>query len=153
MKKGILIGITLTIVLIGIGLLLLFKNIQKTFTSSKTPVKLQLHGSLMKGKAVVTCAGHSEVCVAENGKIVAKKLTGKVLEYIKYICDDPRNCPTPAPKKASAAIAAIRAYTNKPQLGLTPLGSNLATGLTYYCTFNKECWAIDNKTNKVLTVK
>ncbi|MGH7203556.1 MAG: hypothetical protein ACREHC_03890, partial [Candidatus Levyibacteriota bacterium] len=61
---------------------------------------------VMHGTGTISC-GKGKVCIAKNGKMEVKKVTGKTLAYLQHACDDPRECPTPIPAAISSAIASI----------------------------------------------
>lgn len=151
-SKKLYLGIGLSILIFAVGVASFFLHNRDKSAKyiPNNPKSLHVQGSVAKSHASVLCGGKDTVCVAEDGKVVIKKVTEKTLEYIRRTCDDPRNCPTPIPENKDAAIKAIRENTNEDDLELIPIRGEAATGITYYCAKDNRCWAVDSNTNEVL---
>lgn len=152
-KKKILVTsviICVTLLLVVILAIFLPRTVKRTKPVSKPG--LYVKGVVSKNEASVLCGGKDTVCVAENGKVVFKKVSGKTLEYMRHFCDNPRNCPSPAPQAIQAATDAIRRATGEKDLVVTPIRGDAGNNITYYCAKDNRCWALENSTNRVLSL-
>lgn len=123
-------------------LLLAACNSESSYSSRPTPA-----GAVPR-QEVVDCSGRDEVCVMENGHMVVKKLEGTDAEFTGQGCGQTDGI-QPAPPHYDAAIAVIRAYTQNPNLELTPVKTKCPTLTTSYCS-EEDCWAVANATNQIL---
>jgi hypothetical protein len=106
--------------------------------------RMQSRGSITKVQAAVNnCNGKDVICVMKNGKIVTQKQPAPSMaltqqDHMAYASN------------VALAVAAIRAYTHVPNLNLSLLNSNTPTHITYYCTPDNKCWAVNNYTHQVI---
>lgn len=149
MKKiRFFIGVSLITAVIAITVLFLAKPLVQNVAIFI--YRLQANGSVTKEKAVVNrCNGKDFVCVMKNGEIVSQKQTSTDSAKLqkKYASEKEQHIQYAI--NVAAAVSAVRAYTHIPNLDLTPL-TNSPVNITYYCSPDKKCWAVDNQTHKVV---
>lgn len=108
-------------------------------------------GSVTKDQALATrCFEKDTICVIKDGKIVNKKQTEDEKENTLKQNTSKKEQNVQYAKNVSSAVAAIRAYTHIPDLNLTLLNNSAPSKISYYCSPDSKCWAVDNETHTVL---
>lgn len=132
--------------------MLLFIFIPSTGRIITNPInKLISRGSVTKDQALATrCFEKDTICVLKDGKIVNKKQTINEKENTQKQYTSIKEQNIQYAKNVSSAVAAIRAYTHIPDLNLTLLNNSTPSNISYYCSPDNKCWAVDNQAHSVL---
>lgn len=145
----IIVGVGIVTALIAIIALIFIKPLTQSITMLFA--RFLEPGSISKTQALANnCNGKNSICVISNGKIVNKPITNADVtqEQQKYASAKDQHVQYAI--NVAAAVSAIRAYTHIPNLNLIPLNNGVPTHITYYCSPDKKCWAVDNQTHQVV---
>lgn len=108
-------------------------------------------GSVSKGQAESTqCNGKNVICTVKDGKLQSKKLSDTERKKIEKQYASPREKNIQYADNVAEAVQAIRHYTGVGDLNLQLMKGSSPAFVSYYCTNDNKCWAVDNDTHEVL---
>lgn len=108
-------------------------------------------GAVSKDQAAATkCNGKDIVCTIKDGKIQSKKLSSGEIKKMEKQYASPRERNIQYADNVAEAVQAIRKYTGVGDLDLALMEGTSPAFISYYCTKNNKCWAVDNDTHQVL---
>ena len=108
-------------------------------------------GSVTKDQALSTKCGEKNVtCDIVDGKVKAKAISQEDQEKIKKEFPSEQAMHVEYADNVLEAVQAIREYTGVGNLDLYRLNDTTPTNVSYYCTKENKCWAVDNKTHQVI---
>ena len=113
--------------------------------------RIQSRGAISKQQASLhQCDGKATICVVAGGQVVSKPLTNADLQYMQRGYSTEKDQHIEYAQNVTAAVVAIRAYTHIPDLNLSLLKDNAPVHISYYCSPDNKCWAVNNQTHQVI---